>query len=76
MITISYYTQKNVTEKFNNNQYKIDIPGDKDIYVKIPDGFYTVESLSSYFEYILEKNKLDKDTVVLISNRTKKQNNN
>ena len=66
-----YYTWKNITRKLNNGHYIIDVlKPRKRVSVDIPDGSYTVESLSAYFQYILEKNDLIKDAIVLIPNRT------
>ena len=65
-----YYNWNNITKSQNNNKYKI-FPSNKvPIEVIIRDGSYTIEPLSNYFEFILEKNNLDKEATKIIPNRT------
>ena len=62
-----------MTNKLNNNKYKIEAKDKPKITVTIQNGCYTVELLSSYVKCILEKNKLDKEVIIIISNRTLKK---
>ena len=65
-----YYNWNNITKEQNNNKYKI-FPSNKvPIEVIIPDGSYKIDSLSDYFQYALEQNKLDKEAIEIIPNRT------
>ena len=65
-----YYTQKNIKNSYNNNEFKISAPTWKDKF-ELPDGSYSIADIQDYFEYISKKNgeNIDKPPVQIYVNK-------
>ena len=51
-----YYTWTNIKSEYNNNKFKISAPTWEDTF-DLPDGFYSIDDIQDYFEFIIEKHK-------------------
>ena len=51
-----YYTWKNIKTGYNNNKFKISAPTWNDNF-DLPDGFYSIEDIQDYFEFIIKKHE-------------------
>ena len=49
-----YYTWKNIKTEYNNNKFKISAATSNDNF-DLPDGFYSIDDIQDYFEFIIEK---------------------
>ena len=49
-----YYTWKNKKSEYKNNKFKISAPSWNDTF-DLPDGFYLIEDIEDYFEFIIKK---------------------
>ena len=49
-----YYTWKNIKSTYNSNKFKISAPTWNDNF-DLPDGFYSIDDIQDYFEFIIEK---------------------
>ena len=56
-----YYTSKNIKSEYNNNKFKISAPNWNDTF-DLPDGFYNIEQIQNYFEYVINKHETITDT--------------
>ena len=65
-----YYTWKNITSSYNNNEFKISAPTWNNKF-ESPDGSYSVSDIQYYFKYILKKHgeNVDKPTVQIYVNK-------
>ena len=65
-----YYTQKNIKNSYNNNEFKISAPTWKDKF-ELPDGSYSIADIQDYFEYISKKSgeNIDKPPVQIYVNK-------
>ena len=52
-----YYTWKNIKSKYKNKKFKISAPTWNDTF-DLPDGFYSIEDIQDYFEFILTKHEI------------------
>ena len=50
-----YYTWKNIKSTYNN-KFKISAPTWNDTF-DLPDGFYSIENIQDYFEFIIKKHE-------------------
>ena len=70
-----YFTWKNVTLEYNNNQFKIHEPTWNESFVA-SDESYSVPDLPDYFEYIIKKQKTiteENSPIKIYANKIKKQ---
>ena len=51
-----YYTWKNIKSEYKNNKFKISSPTWNDTF-DLPDGFYSIEDIQDYFEFIIKKHE-------------------
>ena len=51
-----YYTWTNIKSEYNNNKFKISAPTWEDTF-DLPDGFYSIDDIQDYFEFIIKKHK-------------------
>ena len=51
-----YYTWKSIKLGYNNNGFKISAPTWNDTF-DLPDGFYSIENIQDYFEFIIKKHE-------------------
>ena len=51
-----YYTWKNIKSEYNINKFKISAPTWNDSF-DLPDGFYSIDVIQNYFEYIIKKHE-------------------
>ena len=51
-----YYTWKNIKSEQNNNKFKISVPTWNDTF-DLPDGFYSIDDIQDYFEYIIKNHE-------------------
>ena len=67
-----YYTWKNIKSEYNNNNFKISAPTWNETF-DLPDGFYSIEYIQDYFEFIIKKHEtLTENLLVQIyPNKTK-----
>ena len=67
-----YYTWKNIKSEYNINKFKISAPTWNDSF-DLPDGFYSIDVIQNYFEYIIKKHEtLNEDLPIEIySNKIK-----
>ena len=56
-----YYTWKNIKSEYTNNKFKISVPTWNDEF-NLPSGSYSVFDIQYYFEYIIKKHEIIKDT--------------
>ena len=56
-----YYTLKNIKSEYSNNKFKISAPNWNDTF-DLPDGFYNIEQIQNYFEYVINKHETITDT--------------
>ena len=52
----NYYTWKNIKSTYSNNKSKISAPTQNAIF-DLPDGFYAIEDIQDYFEFIIKKHE-------------------
>ena len=52
----TYYTWKNIKSAYNNNTFKFSAPTWNDTF-DLPDGFYSIEDIRDYFEFIIKKHE-------------------
>ena len=53
---IIYYTWKNIKSEYNNNKFKISALTWNETF-DLPDGFYSVDDIQDYFEFIIKKHE-------------------
>ena len=51
-----YYTWKNIKSEYNNNKFKISALTWNETF-DLPDGFYSVDDIQDYFEFIIKKHE-------------------
>ena len=51
-----HYTWKNIKSEYNNNKFKIAAPTWNETF-DLPDGFYSIDFIQDYFEFIIKKHK-------------------
>ena len=60
-----YYTWKNVTSTYNNNNFKISAPTWNKTF-DLPDGLYNISEIQDYIEYIIKKHKTIGETAPIL----------
>ena len=61
LMSIIYYTQKNIKSAYNNNKFKISALNWNDKFYQ-PGGLYSVSDIQDYFEYIIKKHETVEDS--------------